>query len=300
MKDIVDNVYAIENINPAQDCIPYIIDTKSNEGLVLIDPGLYIKYNQELEEKGFSVRDIRHCLITHEHLDHYGACFELEKLNRRIKFYAHELAVKEIEQKMEPGLIEESFPGYDYDTIKISNTVKDNKILNFGGCELTCIHTPGHTQGAVSYLLDLDSKKNLFPGDIGGTALKIYGGNSKNYLSSMQKLVDINADYLCEGHSDVIKQPKDISAFIQRYMDFNKNFQIVIEEDQTNIESWFIASLKLYELNEFDFALDFCNHLLEISPDNREAHILFEKIKLHDPPEINYIKKLLERVSKSK
>ena len=54
MKEIVENVYAIENINPTQDCIPYIINTKSNEGLVLIDPGLYLKYNPELEGKGFS------------------------------------------------------------------------------------------------------------------------------------------------------------------------------------------------------------------------------------------------------
>ncbi|MBY9010096.1 MAG: MBL fold metallo-hydrolase, partial [Candidatus Lokiarchaeota archaeon] len=99
MKEIVDSIYAIENINPTQDCILYIIDTKSNEGLVLIDPGLYFKYDQEFGEKGFSVRDINHCLITHEHLDHYGACFELEKLNRTIKFYAHELGVNKIEQK---------------------------------------------------------------------------------------------------------------------------------------------------------------------------------------------------------
>jgi len=296
MKEIVDNVYAIENINPAQDCIPYIIDTKSNEGLVLIDPGLYLKYNQELGEKGFSVRDINHCLITHEHLDHYGACFELKNFNRRIKFYAHELAVKKIEHKMEPKRLEESFPGYDYSTIKISNTVKDNKILTFGDYELTCIHTPGHAEGAVTYLLELDTKKILFAGDIGGPALKFHGGDIKDYLSSMQKLIDLNVDFLCDGHSGVIK---NISNYIQGHMDFNKHFQIVIEEDQTNIESWYIASLKLYELDDFDFALDFCNYLLEIAPENREAHQLYEKILQHNPPEVNYIKGLLKKVSNS-
>lgn len=299
MKEIVDSVYVIENINPAQDCVPYIIDTKSNEGLVLIDPGLYLKYNPELEGKGFSVRDINHCLITHEHLDHYGACFELEKLNRTIKFYAHELGVNKIEQKQTPEYIEGNFPGYDYNTIEISNAVKDSEILKFGDHEITCIHTPGHAEGAVAYLFEIGSIKILFAGDIGGTALKIYGGNINQYLSSMQKLIDINADILCEGHTGIIKQPTKITEFITRYMEFNKNFQIVIEEDQSNIKSWYIASLKLYELNDLDYALDFCNHLLEIAPDNREAHILFEKIKLHDPPEINFIKKLLERVSKS-
>jgi len=295
MKVIIDNIYSIENTNPSQECIPYIIDTNSEDGLVVIDPGLYTKFFKELEEYGFKVDDINHCLITHEHLDHYGGCFELKKLNENIKFYAHELAVKQIEQKMELEFIEENYPGYDYDAIEITETVKDNEILKFGTCELSCIHTPGHTPGAVAYILELDSAKILFAGDIGGSALRVHGGNINNYLSSMQKLIDLNVDILCEGHSGVFKPAKNITEFIIGYKEFNKNFQIFVEVDQSNIEALYNTTLKLYELKEFDFALDFCNYLIEIAPDNLKAQILYKKIKSHNPPKVDYIKKVLKR-----
>lgn len=299
MKEIVSNIYSIENVQPSQECTPYLIDTKSDEGLVVIDPGLYTKYIQELKEKGFNVSDIKHCLITHEHLDHYGGCFELEKLNGNIKFFAHELAVNQIEQKQEQEFIEENYPGYDYSTIKISKTVKDHELLKFGQCELVCIHTPGHSQGAVAYFLELDSEKILFAGDIAGSALKVHGGNIDDYLRSMQRLLDLNADILCEGHSGVIESAEKVKEFIRGYMEFNKNFQIFVEVDQTNTKALYNTTLKLYDLNEFGFALDFCNYLIEIAPDNLEAQRLYKKIKSHNPLKVDYIKKVIKRVSNS-
>ena len=53
----------------------------------------------------------------------------------------------------------------------------------------------------------------------------------------------------------------------------------------------------LYEFNEFNFSLDFYNQLLEIAPNNREAHNIHGKIKLLNPPEVNFIKMILKRVS---
>lgn len=297
MKKIAENVFIVEKVDPTKECLPYIIDTQSKHGLVIIDPGLYSEYFQELDESGFSVKQIQNCLITHEHLDHYGGCFELEKINKNMKYYAHKLGVKRIEEKLDPEYIEHNYSGYDYKTIKITNKLKDLDILKFGECELTCIHTPGHTPGAMSYLLETDSNKILFAGDIGGSALKIYGGNIEDYLNSMQKLIDLNVNILCEGHSGIIRDSDNVKAFIDGFMKFNKNFHLIIEEDQSDIESWYNACLNLYELKEYDYAFDFCSYLLELAPDNREVNQLYDKIKLQNPPKIDYIKKFLERIA---
>lgn len=297
MKKIAENVFAIEKVNPTRESLPYVIDTQCKDGLLIIDPGLYTEYFQELDESGFSVKHIQNCLITHEHLDHYGGCFELERINNDMKFYAHELGVKRIEEKLDPEFIEKNYSGYDYKTIKITNKLKDFDILKFGEYEITCIHTPGHTSGAVAYLLELDSNKILFAGDIGGSALKVYGGNIKDYLNSMQKLLNLNINILCEGHTGIIKNTDNVNTFIHGFMKFNNNFHQIIEENQTDVESWYNASLNLYELKEYDYAFDFCSYLLELAPNNSKVKELYNKIRQHNPPKIDYIKKFLERMS---
>ena len=47
----------------------------------------------------------------------------------------------------------------------------------------------------------------------------------------------------------------------------------------------------------YNYALDFCIHLLEIDPNNSNAHRLFKKIKKQNPVKIDFIKKVLEKVS---
>ncbi|MFX0026057.1 MAG: MBL fold metallo-hydrolase [Candidatus Hermodarchaeota archaeon] len=299
MKRILKDIYYIESCNDAAfDSVKYLIDTKSDDGLVLIDPGLYIKFFQEIVKNGFSPKEIKHCLITHGHLDHYGACYELKQLNENIRFYAHELDTEKIEQKLEHEIMEENYPGYDYTPIKISNKIKgDNEILSFGNYELKCIHTPGHSPGAVAYFLEKSKKKILFGGDIGGWSLKINDGNIDDYLNSMQKLLDLNTDILCDGHEGAIKPAKKVSEYIQDLIKFNKLSHIAIEKNQSNIKAWYELTLHTYEMGEYDYALDFCNHLLEIDPDNSDVHQLFKKISKHNPVKIDFIKQLLERVS---
>jgi len=299
MKEIIKDIYSIKPSEKAiYDSSKYIINTKSDDGLVLIDPGLYVDFIQELEEEGFDPKDIKHCLITHAHLDHYGACHELKKFNKDIQFYAHEIDAGQIEQKLDFELIKETYPRYDYEPVKISRRIKDDEILKFGQFKFTCIHTPGHTPGAVGYLLEINKLKILFGGDIGGLALTIFGGNIDDYLNSMQKVIDLNVAIICDGHEGVIKPVKELSDYIQGLKKFNKFLHIVIEEDPSNIKVWYDLTLLTYEMGEYDYALDFCNYLLDIDPNNVDANRLLRKIKKHNPSKIEFVKPILEKYSK--
>jgi len=97
MEEIVEDVYVVEGHSLGDmNCCIYMVDTRSDNGLVLIDAGLYIEPIQSIDKEGFDVKHIQHCLITHGHLDHFGVCSELKKLNKDVRFYAHELDAEKI------------------------------------------------------------------------------------------------------------------------------------------------------------------------------------------------------------
>ncbi|MFX0011419.1 MAG: MBL fold metallo-hydrolase, partial [Candidatus Hermodarchaeota archaeon] len=89
MKKIRDHVYVVKEYDPnSQDCCVYLIDSQSSEGLILIDAGIRVEPFKEIEKFGLNLENLKHCLITHGHLDHFGACHMLKDFNKDIKFYS--------------------------------------------------------------------------------------------------------------------------------------------------------------------------------------------------------------------
>lgn len=297
MKKIAPNIYVVKPYDPdSLDCCVYLIDTKSEDGLVLIDVGLNIEPIQEINKKGFAIKDIKHCLITHGHLDHTGACNKLKSLIKDIKFYAHELDAEKIEQIPTDPYIIQYYADYKYEPVNITRKLKvDNEILKFGQLEFKCVHIPGHTPGSVAYLLETGNKKILFGGDVPGVAINTGDGNLDAYLKSMQKLLNLNIDILCEGHEDIIKPAKKVTKFIKGYMESNRNLNMIALEDPFNKEALLELITVSYELKFYDFALDICQYLLEIDPDHVNAQQLLKKIKKHNPTKMEYIKGLVKQ-----
>ncbi len=277
-----------------------MVDTKSDAGLVLIDVGLNFEPIQGIEKDGFDLKNIKHCLITHGHIDHYGACYKLKEYNKDIKFYAHELDAEVIEQEITNPYIAQIYADYKYELIKISKKIKnDNEILKFGSLQFRCIHIPGHTPGSVAYLLELGGKRILFAGDLPGTAINYQGGNLEAYLKSMQKLLKINIDIVCEGHEDPIQPAEKVLKFIKGYMKFNEKLNRIALENPYDIETLLELAKISYKIGFYENTLDFCNYALEIEPDSDRAKMLIKQAKKHNPPKIEYIKNLINRVSGS-
>lgn len=294
--EIVENVYVVKPYNPIEpDCCVYMVDTKSDEGLVLIDVGLYIEPIKVIEKEGFDLKDIKHCLITHGHIDHFGACHELKKYNADIKFYAHEQDADKIEQKIPKQSINQFFVDYEYEPVKLAKKFKvDGEILKIGQLEFKCLHIPGHTPGSVAYLLDVGDKKLLFAGDLPGIAININDGNLDDYLKSLQKLIEVEIDILCEGHEELIKPAEKVKKFIKSYMKFNEKLNHIVLENPYDTKILLDLALISYEQEFFETALDFCNYLLELDPENSSANQLLKKVKEHDPPKIEFVKRLIK------
>lgn len=219
MKQFVKNVYYLGN----SGCEVYLIDSKSKDGLILIDCGMNLDLIKDIQELELDPKEIKHCIITHFHIDHIGACSDLKFFNENVKFYAHELDSKPIEERGHDSQTAASWYGVKYTPIKLDKKFsKDIENLKFGKYEFQCIHTPGHTPGSISVLLKAEGKKILFGQDIHGPFMRSFGSNLEDYQNSMQKLLELEADILCEGHFGIIQPIKRVKEYILKYMKENK------------------------------------------------------------------------------
>jgi metallo-beta-lactamase class B len=94
----------------------------------------------------------------------------------------------------------------------------DEEILVFGNEELHCLHTPGHTPGSISIYLDRGGKRILFGQDIHGPFMEIFRSDLKAWEKSMARLLDLEADILCEGHFGIFQPKETVRKYITRYL----------------------------------------------------------------------------------
>lgn len=120
-----------------------------------------------LHQHGVTPGDVRLILLTHGHIDHFGSAAELrERTGAPIAIHALDAeAVRQginLSDKLKPtswtaaimsrgsGLLGPSrIPGFDPDII-----FRDERRLDEYGIAGRIIHTPGHTPGSISVLLD--------------------------------------------------------------------------------------------------------------------------------------------------
>ena len=88
------------------------------------------------------------------------------------------------------------------------------EVLTIGGHRIVCLHTPGHTPGSIGIYLDKDGKRILFGQDLHGPLLEEFGSNLEDYGRSTKKLLDLDADILCEGHFGIYKTKKEVRDHI--------------------------------------------------------------------------------------
>ncbi|KAL4794830.1 beta-lactamase-like protein [Aspergillus venezuelensis] len=137
----------------------------TTEGIVLIDS---LDNAEEVEavlipglnSVGLSADNIKHVIITHEHLDHYGGAKYIQD-NFHPKIYASEAAWEGMED-MGPNA-EPPVPVRD-------QVVTDGQDITVGGIEFHIVHTPGHTPGTISLIFPVfDHGKPHLAGLSGGS-----------------------------------------------------------------------------------------------------------------------------------
>jgi glyoxylase-like metal-dependent hydrolase (beta-lactamase superfamily II) len=216
--EIIKDIFIVggPDLTDGRDGCVYLLNLRE---LILIDTGAGCsvdKIIKNIEKLGFDPKNLTKILLTHCHIDHIGGVPELKK-RFGPKIYIHILDAPPLEKGDQiltaASWYQTTFPPTPVD-VKFNSP---EEVLRIGGEKIICLHTPGHTPGSICIYLDKDGKRVLFAQDLHGPLLEEFGSNLRDWDRSTKKLLELDADILCEGHFGIFKMKKEVKDYILSY-----------------------------------------------------------------------------------
>ena len=219
-EEIYDGIYCIggPNISQAEDATVFLVDCADE--LIMIDSGAgrsAERLEHTVHALGFDPHTISTLILTHCHIDHIGgAPYFTARFGCRL--IAHELDAAAIEAG-DPVETAARMYGIAFPPIPVDRRIKgEEEIIAFGNQDIRFIHTPGHTPGSLAVVIDRKGKRILFGQDIHGPFLKAFRSSIDDWKQSMEKLLALDADILCEGHFGIFSSKEKVRKYIQGYV----------------------------------------------------------------------------------
>ncbi|MCI0479157.1 MBL fold metallo-hydrolase [Candidatus Uhrbacteria bacterium] len=197
------------------DCCVYLLDA-GDGAFVLVDAGLRAAGIEEnIASAGREPSRIAALVLTHCHIDHVGGARRFADLGAEV--VAHPLDADAIGSGDAERLALDWY-GVDYIPVEPSRLVSDGDRLGYGDIVLNVAHAPGHTPGSIAPWADIDGKRVLFGQDVHGPFDEAWRSSIEDWRASMERLLALEADVLCEGHYGVIEGKGAVADFIGGFL----------------------------------------------------------------------------------
>ena len=136
----------------------YLIDT--GDGLIVLDTTTaetaYLLIDS-IYRLGYDPKDIKMILLSHAHVDHFGAARFLKELSgAKIWLSREDEAFRHTEGGAELGGLTVPFREYDFET---DCFYSDDTPVRLGNVEIGTRLTPGHTPGVTSFFIRTENEK---------------------------------------------------------------------------------------------------------------------------------------------
>lgn len=186
----------------------YLIDGGGEAALIDAGSGIQPEWMLDnLKADGVPVECIRKILLTHSHWDHGRGCAWWQRVLGDVQIMVHPLGRETIEQ----ALWQDSHiarHGIASEGARVARTLADGEEIAVGGLRVQVVHTPGHSEDSVSFLLPLGGRRILFGGDTvfaeGCHGTVSADTDFRAYRHSVQRLAELQVDVLLPGHKQFV------------------------------------------------------------------------------------------------
>lgn len=159
---IVGNVYYVGAANIAS----YLITTP--RGHILIDTGtkeMHEAITNSVAALGFKASDIKIMLSSHAHFDHIEGHAAMKRQTG-----AQVMAMVGDAESLESGKDHSALGAIGWEPVKVDRVLTHGDTVSLGGTTLRAVHSPGHTQGATTWITIVEDKGRQYTvAFLGGT-----------------------------------------------------------------------------------------------------------------------------------
>ena len=161
--------------------------------------------------------NIEYLFLTHCHYDHTGGAQKVRD-QYGCKIVAHEIDTAYLENG-DNNVTAAAWYDAEMNPLTIDYKIR-NKTETFqvGNGRVVAHHCPGHSPGSVVYWVEFGSLKVLFGQDVHGPLDPSLLSNRSDYLKSLNFMLDLNADILCEGHFGIYRGKDEVRKFIGSFL----------------------------------------------------------------------------------
>ena len=217
---ITDEIHQVGGVglSASEDAAVYLISFDGHAALVDAGCGYATgRIVKNIHACGVTPEQVRYLFLTHCHFDHTGGAGELaDRLG--CKIVAHTLDAVYLENG-DNGVTAALWYGAEIHPFHVDIKIKgEGEVISLGEKTIQAIHVPGHSPGSVVYLTESHGKKVLFGQDVHGPLHPDLLSDKDQYLASLRRMVDLEADILCEGHFGVYNGRQVVREFIESYL----------------------------------------------------------------------------------
>ncbi len=203
---------------------------KGKKGYLLIDAGVKGKINKlknKMAEYDIRFDDIKLIVVTHVHYDHVGCLKEIkEKSQAPVLVHQKEAGLLKNGESYFPagnnllGKLIANTAGKamseqnSFDPVQPNIEMNDYYNLKSFGFEGEIIHTPGHSAGSITIIID---NRHCFVGDtmfsfIPFTVNPPFADDSVKLIKSWEKIASTDCQYFYPGHGYLFNRNKFINT----------------------------------------------------------------------------------------
>jgi glyoxylase-like metal-dependent hydrolase (beta-lactamase superfamily II) len=217
---ITSEIYQVGggSLTSMEDAAVYLIHMDGHSALVDAGCGrAQDRLFKNILDCGVEPGRIEILLVTHCHYDHTGGIPGIKE-RTGCRIVAHTLDAAFLEEG-DDGVTAATWYGANLGRIMVDHKIEgDSDTIFLGTRAIEAIHTPGHSPGSVVYLAVSDGEKVLFAQDVHGPLDKTLRSDREAYILSLNRLLTLEADILCEGHYGIFRGRKKVEAFIRSFM----------------------------------------------------------------------------------